>query len=124
MDKLQKLLNEHKDKLWGWLYDIQLSNYNSTDIWLWEDVEWDIGNFIRMQSLSDLLFCTPFLSWLNWLYTPVDRDLICWDSNLYRDDWVYEQTSQRLTESDYHKINLCLLSTDEERIIYIENNTL
>lgn len=113
MEKIQQLLNEHKDKLWGWLYDIQLSNYNSTDIWLWEDVEWDIGNFIRMQSLSDLLFDTPFLSWLEW-------------KKINRSDWNNIQLHEMYLPnvSDYHKINLVLLSTDEERIIYIKNNTL
>ena len=126
MEKIQQLLNEHKDKLWGWWTKFTIWTRNTKNhskqimitheyhIYQWR---WEV-----QYSLSDLLFNTPFLSWLNWLYTPVDRDLICWDSNLYRDDWAYEQVSQRLTESDYHKINLALLSTDSERIAYLESN--
>lgn len=119
MEKIQQLLNEHKDKLW--YPDLTISIYD----W-WFTIRRNIHHSLPWSiiSLSEILFNTPFLSWLNWLYTPVDRDLICWDSNLYRDDWVYEQTSQRLTESDYHKINLALLSTDSERIAYLESNLL
>lgn len=118
MEKLQALLTLHKDKLWGWLYDIQLSNYNSTDIWLWEDVEWDIGNFIRMQSLSDLLFSTPFLSWLEWR----EKNHKINRSNVEKKSRVTRYFTQE--QSDYHKINLALLDTDSERITYIINNTL
>lgn len=115
MEKIQQLLNEHKDKLRWWLYDIQLSNYNCTDIWLREDVEWDIWNFVKMQSLSDLLFNTPFLSWLEWNWPEL------WTDWIHFIDWDY---STEPKQSDYHKINLVLLSTDEERIIYLESNLL
>lgn len=66
-------------------------------------------------SLSNLLFNTPFLSWLEW--KPLDD----WTDWVRYDEYEYDRDTQA---SDYHKINLVLLSTDEERIIYIENNTL
>lgn len=67
-------------------------------------------------SLSDLLFNTPFLSWLEWK----DDTLISW----IRDRGNTRLLSEPREISDYHKINLALLSTDSERIEYLESNTL
>ena len=68
-------------------------------------------------SLSYLLFSTPFLSLLEWDDNKCDKIWI----HQYMKWWkfvewysIYEQ---------YHKINLVLLNTDEERVKYIESNT-
>ena len=69
-------------------------------------------------SLSYLLFSTPFLSLLEWDDNKCDKVWI----HQYMKWWkfvewysIYEQ---------YHKINLVLLTTDIERIKYIEEFTL
>lgn len=67
-------------------------------------------------SLSDLLFSTPFLSLLErkkdinpiWVYY----------------EWTKEKMMCHSVHTEFHKINLVLLSNDVERIEYIENFTL
>lgn len=68
-------------------------------------------------NLTTILFSTPFISlleWKKWWSLWAERDNINWLSikTLF---WG---------SSDYHKINLVLLNTDEGRISYLENNTI
>lgn len=113
--KLQELLNKHKDKLWDWIYrDILIIEDICYCLYTQED-----GREIReKKSLSDLLFSTPFLSLLEWDDNKCDKIWI----HQYMKWWkfvewysIYEQ---------YHKINLVLLNTDEERVKYIQEFTL
>lgn len=108
--KIQELLNKHKDKLWDWRYNnIELDDH--IDVYF---IDCDSGWFKVSFSLSDLLFSTPFLSLLE------RKDF--WHS--YQElFWTWEQ-SWYLTWHEYHKINLVLLTTDIERIKYIEAFTL
>ena len=112
--KLQELLETHKDKLWDWRYNnIELDDH--IDVYF---IDCDNNWFKVSFSLSDLLFSTPFLSLLEWDDNKCDKIWI----HQYMKWWkfvewysIYEQ---------YHKINLVLLDTDEERVKYIEENTI
>lgn len=108
--KIQELLNKHKDKLWDWRYNnIELDDH--IDVYFIDcDSDWFKVSF----SLSDLLFSTPFLSLLEW-----------------KSDWLESRkhfcvwfVSYGCGSYNYHKINLVLLSNDEERKIYLETHTL
>ena len=113
--KLQELLTKHKNK----------SIFNNMNMKLC-NTDWDKHRFhIALEwwarwyvSLSDLLFSTPFLSLLEWDDNKCDKIWV----HQYMKWWkfvewysIYEQ---------YHKINLVLLDTDQERIDYIEENTI
>lgn len=112
--KLQELLETHKDKLWDWRYNnIELDDH--IDVYF---IDCDSNWFKVSFSLSDLLFSTPFLSLLEWDDNKCDKVWI----HQYMKWWkfvewysIYEQ---------YHKINLVLLTTDIERIKYVEEFTL
>lgn len=69
-------------------------------------------------SLSYLLFSTPFLSLLE---RKIDASEKVWIHQYIKDERFIEWYS---TYENYHKINLVLLNTDEERIKYIEAFTL
>lgn len=109
MEKIQQLLNEQKDKLWDWE---PLETILTID-WILI-IETDSGN---INSLSNLLFDTPFLSWLEW---KEGKDTELWmkskSSNPDFIEWYNDMSY------NYHKINLALLSTDEERIKYVEEH--
>ena len=111
--KLQELLNKHKDKLWDWRYNnIELDDH--IDFYF---IDCDSNWFKVSFSLLDLLFSTPFLSlleWKKWWSLWTERDNINWLS----------MKTLFWGSSDYHKINLVLFNTDEERIKYIEEFTL
>lgn len=116
--KLQELLTKHKDKLWDWLGELIIDlkareNYQIIVI----DLRINDKPTAAF-SLADLLFDTPFLSLLEWDDNKCDKIWI----HQYMKWWkfvewysIYEQ---------YHKINLALLTTDQERIIYLEENTI
>jgi len=113
MDKLQKLLNEHKDKIANWYENTELRQMSWWNFRLYlRNEPWDIDYI----SLAEILFNTPFLSWLkwkpNWNYSRIEID----------DYWNYERTDT--TVSDYHKINLCLLDSDSDRLKYLEDNVI
>jgi len=120
MEKLAQLLNEHKDKLWDWEY-FRIEIYKDPiggDMII--EAESQISAFVnrkKLYSLSDLLFNTPFLSWLEW------NGRRWWTNWIH--NYAYEEYDT-VTEddSDYHKVNLVLLSTDSERIAYLESHTL
>lgn len=111
--KIQELLNKHKDKLWDWVYrDILIIEDICYCLYTQED-----GREIReKRSLSDLLFSTSFLSLLEWKKC---------EWYLYRikqdDQWKVKNIYY---DERYHKINLVLLNTDEERVKYIQEFTL
>lgn len=110
MEKIQQLLNQHKDKLW--YPELSIS---TQDWWFKIYKHRNHSNPLHYRSLSEVLFNTPFLSWLKW------EDLYDWD------DWIkYDQYEvvKNINDSDYHKINLVLLSTDSERIKYVEQFVL
>ena len=69
-------------------------------------------------SLSYLLFSTPFLNLLEW---KIDASEKVWIHQYIKDERFIEWYS---TYENYHKINLVLLTTDTERIKYIEAFTL
>lgn len=114
--KLQELLDKHKDKLWEWYFvTIELSSFDN-DIDL--HCRYESAIYPEIKPLSELLFSTPFLSLLEWDDNKCDKIWI----HQYMKWWkfvewysIYEQ---------YHKINLALLTTDQERIIYLEENTI
>jgi len=104
MNKLQKLLNEHKDELRP---DIEIEFHFDSE---------------TKYPLSTLLFDTKFLNLLNWKYTNWN-----WGYNARVDlEWFHteKEFSWWYNMSDYHKINLCLLDSDDERIKYLEDNTI
>ena len=110
--KLQELLDTHKDKLWDWCDAIL---YEEWQIYVnyWRETV-DPQTALWQFSLSDLLFSTPFLSLLEW-----------------KSDWLESRkhfcvwfVSYGCSSYNYHKINLVLLTTDIERIKYIEAFTL
>lgn len=113
--KIQELLNKYKDNLFH--KDVSEIEYIN---WIVFGYELDGKRLMPHTkfSLSDLLFSTPFLSLLEWDDNKCDK---VW-THQYMKWWkfvewysIYEQ---------YHKINLVLLNTDEERISYLENNTI
>ncbi len=114
--KIQELLNKHKDKLWDWIYrDILIIEDICYCLYTQED-----GREIReKESLSDLLFSTPFLSLLEWKEYEWD----CYDKYTKYESKASNQENDYRYGS-YHKINLVLLNTDEERVKYIEAFTL
>lgn len=114
--KLQELLNKYKNKIWYLDFaKIELSCFeNDVDLLCYR--YWEF--YPDIKPLSWLLFSTPFLSLLEWDDNKCDKVWI----HQYMKWWkfvewysIYEQ---------YHKINLVLLNTDEERIEYIEDNAL
>lgn len=113
--RLQELLEKYKDKLWDWIY---------RDILIIEDIcyclytQEDSREIREKKSLSDLLFSTPFLSLLEW---KIDASEKVWIHQYIKDERFIEWYS---TYENYHKINLVLLNTDEERKSYLENNTI
>ena len=110
MSKLQQLLNKHKDKLRDWRYNkIEADMQQTWTIFI------DVFNtFSSSYSLSDLLFSTTFLSLLEWKE----------DWNCYQELFCTWEQSWYITWYKYHKINLALLTTDQERVGYIEENTI
>lgn len=108
MSKLQKLLNEHKDQLRDYCSEIKYEDWYI----FCHDSSWCVS---WSMTLNDLLFQTPFLSWLEWN---------SWHSNkrIMSINWQLFEADSDI--SDYHKINLCLLTTDEERIQYLEDNII
>lgn len=112
MDKLQKLLNEHKDKITNWYENTELRQMSWWNFRLYlRNEPWDIDYI----SLAEILFNTPFLSWL-------ERKIIYdWTNWIKYDEYEY---AVEIGDSDYHKINLCLLNSDEDRIKYLEDNVI
>lgn len=121
MEKLQALITLHKDKLEElWLTPLVVdpqSRELAQAILLDWYTDWE-PNWLAM-SFAELLFNTPFLSWLE-RYSS-DADII---NREYDDAGVIQSYTTKLSTSDYHKINLALLNTDSERITYITNNTI
>jgi len=116
MDKLQKLLTLHQNKFPWWRNFKLVIDENSVENWEFM-VNWtDDGYIIFEWWLPQLLFNTPFLSWLEWK-EPFEYSRISITSY-----WAWERTDT--THSDYHKINLCLLNSDEDRIKYLEDNVI
>lgn len=118
--KLQELLDKHKDKLFNWTKEVKvLTEYIWDDCntiiqllqqWLW---------WIIYKSLSDILFSTPFLSLLEWKRNNT------WTSRQMQHNKSGAMIKMaNFTSPLFHKINLVLLNTDEERIKYIEQFTL
>jgi len=118
--KLQELLNKHKDRIlfvqWWVSYAIIFFEETNDITYIYHQEDWKQISVDK--SLSDLLFSTPFLSLLEWDDNKCDKIWI----HQYMKWWkfvewysIYEQ---------YHKINLVLLDTDEERVKYIEENTI
>ena len=105
--KLQELLTKHKNK----------SIFNNMNMKLC-NTDWDKHKFhIALEwwarwyvSISDLLFSTPFLSLLEWKKNDFESYMQNWN-------WICD-------DFNIHKINLALLTTDQERIDYIEENTI
>ena len=117
--KLQKLLDKHKDKLWDWLYNQLVIDNGARENYKWIIIDWRVNdNPMSEFSLSDLLFSTPFLSLLEWDDNKCDKVWI----HQYMKSWKFVEWYS--IYENYHKINLVLLNTDEERISYLENNTI
>lgn len=125
--KIQELLNKHKDKLWDWLGELIIDWLGELIIDLkarenYQTIVIDLrinDEPTAAFSLADLLFDTPFLSLLEW--EKWDSDFVTYDYDIY---WILSPTTRRLSTHEHHKINLVLLSNDEERISYLENNTI
>lgn len=116
--KLQELLNKYKDKVHNWVYD-DILHFEETNeiIYIYYQEDWK--RISINDSLSDLLFSTPFLSLLEWREYEWD----CYDKyTKYQSKACYQETDY--CYENYHKINLVLLNTDAERIEYIEAFTL
>ena len=114
--KIQELLNKHKDKLWDWWYNQLVIDKEARENYKWIIIDWRVNdNPMSEFSLTDLLFDTPFLSLLEWKEVHFE-DCDKW--------WLDYERYVFWIKSDYHKINLVLLSTDEERIFYLEDNTI
>ena len=113
MEKIQQLLNYHKDKLW--YPELSIS---TQDWWFKVYKHRNHRNQLNHRSLSEILFNTPFLSWLEWdtewISVAVRERSYNWDCEI--DYWW--------SDTEYHKINLALLSTDKERIKYVEQFVL
>jgi len=110
--KLQELLEKYKNKIWYLDFaKIELSCFeNDVDLLCYR--YWEF--YPDIKPLSWLLFSTPFLSLLEW-----------------KSDWLESRkhfcvwfVSYGCSSYNYHKINLVLLTTDIERIKYIEAFTL
>ena len=109
--KLQELLTKHKNK----------SIFNNMNMKLC-NTDWDKHRFhIALEwwarwyvSISDLLFSTQFLSLLEWNKSWLES----------RKHFCVWFVSYGCSSYNYHKINIALLNTDEERIKYIEENTI
>lgn len=117
--KIQELLNKYKDNLFH--KDVSEIEYIN---WIVFGYELDGKRLMPHTkfSLSDLLFSTPFLSLLEWKINYKE-----WLIDISREDGkgIYSTKEEyRISSLDYHKINLVLLNTDEERISYLENNTI
>lgn len=115
--KLQELLDKHKDKLWDWCDAIL---YEEWQIYVnyWRETV-DPQTALWQFSLSDLLFSTPFLSLLEWKRNNT------WTSRQMQHNKSGAMIKMaNFTSPLFHKINLVLLNTDEERIKYIEQFTL
>lgn len=116
--KLQELLNNYKDELRKWDNSYAILFYEEENIidYIYYQEDWTQINIKK--SLSDLLFSTQFLS------------LLEWDENMCDKVWIHQYMKWwKFVEwysiyENYHKINLALLNTDEERIKYIEQNTI
>lgn len=117
--KLQELLDTHKHKLWDWWYNQLVIDNGAWENYQWIIIDWRVNdNPMSEFSLSDLLFSTPFLSLLE---RKIDASEKVWIHQYIKDERFIEWYS---TYENYHKINLVLLNTDEERISYLENNTI
>jgi len=126
MDKLQKLLNKHKDKITNWYKNIELRQMSWWNFRLYlRNEPWDIDYI----SLAEILFNTPFLSLLEWKRAYWERVFCPSIYQPWRLWWLAhleyrEKIDSERQKSDYHKINLCLLNSDEDRIKYLEDNTI
>lgn len=114
--KLQELLEKYKNKIWYLDFaKIELSCFeNDVDLLCYR--YWEL--YPDIKPLSWLLFSTPFLSLLEWkIPEPMHTSWI------YQDfDWEIERYYENCYQ--HHQINLALLTTDKERIDYIEQNTI
>lgn len=89
----------------------------------------EVVDSTKFYSLNDLIFWTPFLSLLEWKIVYecwVHSPEICqywylwWCADLEYQNKIDSEDQK----SDYHKINLCLLNSDEDRIKYLEDNVI
>ena len=114
--KLQELLNKHKDKIlfvqWWVSYAIIFFEETNDITYIYHQEDWKQISVDK--SLSDLLFSTPFLSLLEWNKSWLES----------RKHFCVWFVSYGYSSYNYHKINIALLNTDEERIKYIEENTI
>lgn len=125
--KLQELLTKHKDKLWDWLYNQLVIDNGARENYKWIIIDWRVNdNPMSEFSLSDLLFSTPFLSLLEWKMENYLRCKLIVDDVVIDGQWQPHDrnTTRQFDSKTIHKINLVLLNTDEERISYLENNTI
>lgn len=113
MSKLQQLLDKHKDKLRMWKEDDLTLIQEYWKYYINLSITWE--SF----SLSDLLFSTQFVSLLD--RHNIDVDLCEYG---YDNDWVPNKKVKKLSIVEMHKVILALLTTDEERVEYIEENTI
>lgn len=117
MEKLQQILDDNIANLKRIWIPTLLVDENERELDKRILLEW-LTNWLHngfTMSLADLLFNTPFLSWLEWSSGHNNKRIMSISEQLY-------EAESHI--SDYHKINLVLLDTDEARIIYITNNTL
>ena len=105
--KIQDLINKHKASIRNDAHSIDYSEWVLYEY----DVDWCP---CKTMSLSDLLFSTQFLSLLEWNKSWLES----------RKHFCVWFVSYGCSSYNYHKINIALLNTDEERIEYIEENTI
>lgn len=121
--KIQELLNKYKDNLFH--KDVSEIEYIN---WIVFGYELDGKRLMPHTkfSLSDLLFSTPFLSLLEWKMENYLRCKLIVDDVVLDGQWQPHDrnTTRQFDSKTIHKINLVLLNTDEERIEYIEANTI
>lgn len=121
--KIQELLTKHKDNLFH--KDVSEIEYIN---WIVFGYELDGKRLMPHTrfSLSDLLFSTPFLSLLQWKMENYLRCKLTVDDVVLDSQWQPHDrsTTRQFDSKTIHKINLALLNTDEERISYLENNTI
>lgn len=119
MEKLLKLLSQEYWEYWEVKLFNDVIDEEQVMFVSWVNHKWNI----KTCPLTHILFSTDFLSILEWKQTTEYFVLNPNISYMKYDDAIIEQ-EKWFWDSDYHKINLVILKTDEERIQYIEEKTI
>lgn len=115
MQKIQQLLEKHKNNIAKWYDNIEFRELSEWNFRLYlRNEPWDIDYI----SFCEILFNTPFLSLLEWKEPLQAATLKCQIKS------SLDIKCYNVSDSNFHKLYLALLESDKERVEYIEANTI